>query len=681
MSFYTSALALVVCLFLNTGSAANISTHEPEVGNCPKIDHVGHSTILVTGGNKDSIEINNTSRIENTVVKVTCHSDSFQINGIDVITCKNGTWTPEIPTCIPKTRNAPPKDYRLWYYIGGGAGGGVIIITMVTIIIGCICRKKSRKRDSEKTELAMSDLDTRRWSNGMPDGISVIGSASQYGMTSPKSFYKVWSLNRSRKKFVKAENFKQLIKKVGPLFGINGPLKLVLEEDGTEIENDEALDACADKPFIVLQNGQTWSNTAAVKESKPRLTFDICSYDRATRKLILANSLRDLLHQASICLDYTAECACLEEDGTEIDDDKSLLAFAGSTLMMLGKGHVWTISNMHIGEEFQNRLGQLDVVNSSFDHTEDGRKFFKVWSKDGKERKIVLAKDLVDLHIKASTLFGISPPVYISVYNEDVVISDDNDLLEHSDKTLIVSAAQSENTSWSENPLHTDSPIVHRNQSKGNGINRNRDSWESVVNRRLELIPGTDGSEITDFGRNSGYYLPNESKKNNRIVDPVFDNRGHGGRMNEGFDHDGQSRRPNHYPDNQLENLRSGYQDRSHIGPNKYNQQYSDNNISEKYQRHPKRHQKHLDEHDGHNTPLPYEDLSPVYKRYRHPNIDLGADNFAFTSDTKQPQMNKSKKSKMEKKRDKPEIDMSDYHGSFLATGGQKQNRHSDVYY
>ena len=51
---------------------------------------------------------------------------------------------------------------------------------------------------------------------------------------------------------------------------MSGPIRVVLEEDGTEIDNDAVLRACAGMVFLLLEQNQVWS--------KPELVLSVHEY-------------------------------------------------------------------------------------------------------------------------------------------------------------------------------------------------------------------------------------------------------------------------------------------------------------------------------------------------------------------------------------------------------------------
>ncbi|KAK7112354.1 hypothetical protein V1264_011823 [Littorina saxatilis] len=73
--------------------------------------------------------------------------------------------------------------------------------------------------------------------------------------------FKIWNADRSVKKAVIAETLQQLITKGASKLNIDGTeLSVVLEEDGTVIDDDEVLQELGDKVFLLLETGQAWTS-------------------------------------------------------------------------------------------------------------------------------------------------------------------------------------------------------------------------------------------------------------------------------------------------------------------------------------------------------------------------------------------------------------------------------------
>ncbi|CAG2228545.1 unnamed protein product [Mytilus edulis] len=118
-------------------------------------------------------------------------------------------------------------------------------------------------------------------------------------------------------------------------------LKLVLEEDGSEIQTTPSMVLCQKKVLMVIDRNDKWKPVSSDESEKIRLTYDVCSFDRKQRKLFLANSLKDLIDQVQHIFEQEDNYLCLEIDGTVIDDDISLTAVTGQQLMSMNETTGW----------------------------------------------------------------------------------------------------------------------------------------------------------------------------------------------------------------------------------------------------------------------------------------------------------------------------------------------------
>ncbi|CAC5360492.1 unnamed protein product [Mytilus coruscus] len=235
---------------------------------------------------------------------------------------------------------------------------------------------------------------------------------------------KVWSADREKRKVIVTEDYKSLRNSVCLEFNING--RLVLEEDGTEIENDESLQRCKDNTLMVLAMTEQWKNSRSRQyNSSQSAAFHVFSNDRQKSVMILCFSLEDLGEQALHMLGYKPQYICLEIDGTYLESDRELMAFAGSRLMAVKKGCTWTVP--------QNG----DFLHSSRYSANQERHMFVVRSLDGRKRKEIFASNVVGLHFAAATALRLHPPVEVTT-NNGVLVSDDVTLSQHVNDVLTV---------------------------------------------------------------------------------------------------------------------------------------------------------------------------------------------------------------------------------------------------
>lgn len=80
----------------------------------------------------------------------------------------------------------------------------------------------------------------------------------QYGVAKP---YKVWSADRTKRKSVTASTLSELLRKGALKLGYEHfrNLRIVLEVDGTEVEDDSYFQsATSDTIFLLLRDNETW---------------------------------------------------------------------------------------------------------------------------------------------------------------------------------------------------------------------------------------------------------------------------------------------------------------------------------------------------------------------------------------------------------------------------------------
>lgn len=101
---------------------------------------------------------------------------------------------------------------------------------------------------------------------------------SFYGLNnSTENIFKLWSADRTQKKLVAACTLSELKSKGAEKLKITGKTHLVLESDGTEIEDDEGLLAFSDHVLILLAENEKWHNN---NDNGFRQTFSSSDFDR-----------------------------------------------------------------------------------------------------------------------------------------------------------------------------------------------------------------------------------------------------------------------------------------------------------------------------------------------------------------------------------------------------------------
>ncbi|CAG2237760.1 unnamed protein product [Mytilus edulis] len=207
---------------------------------------------------------------------------------------------------------------------------------------------------------------------------------------------KVWSADREKRIVIVTEDYKSLRNSVSLEFNING--RLVLEEDGTEIENDESLQRCKDKTLMVLAKNEQWKNSRWRQyNSSQSAAFHVFGHDRQKSVMILCFSLEDLCEQALHMLGYKPQYICLENDGTYLESDRELMAFTGSRLMAVKNGCTWTVPQ-----------------DGDFPHSSH-----------------------YSANQEAATALRLNPPVEVTT-NDGMLISDDATLSQHVHEVLTV---------------------------------------------------------------------------------------------------------------------------------------------------------------------------------------------------------------------------------------------------
>ncbi|VDI33107.1 Hypothetical predicted protein [Mytilus galloprovincialis] len=354
--------------------------------------------------NIENIQVSTSKRTINSTVELSCRLPKYEFKGPNKLYCRHGGWWTEKmklnSTVSPSCKEKP--TYTSWkvYLIGTGCVAGAILILVIFLAV-CIWTRTKHGKDIDGKVKANPDL--------------------------LKSLFcvKVWSADREKRIVMVTEDYKSLRNSVCLEFNING--RLVLEEDGTEIENDESLHRCKDKTLMVLAKNEPWKNSRSRQyyNSSQSAAFHVFSHDRQKSVMILCFSLEDLCEQALHMLGYKPQYICLENDGTYLESDRELMAFTGSRLMAVKNGCTWTVPQ------------DGDFPHSSHYSANQERHMFVVRSLDGRKRKEIFASNVVGLHFAAATALKIQPPVEVTT-NDGVLISDDATLSQHVNEVLTV---------------------------------------------------------------------------------------------------------------------------------------------------------------------------------------------------------------------------------------------------
>lgn len=352
----------------------------------------------------ENMEITTTNRTLNTTLNLKCRLPKYKYEGPTQLVCKHGGWHKDVSTKLP--RKDYPKctlipQYTSWkryLIIAGSVCGGVVTLIIALSICIWTRRRHGKEIDDE----------------GKRDPASL---RSKY-------CFKVWSADRQKKKLIVAEDLNSLRASVCLEFGVNGIF--ILEEDGTEIENNELLYRFNDKTLMVLGKHEKWQNSRSrMQKNGGSSAFHVFTHDRENSAMILCFSLNDLCEQAFHMFGYKPQYMCFETDGTWLETDQELMAFAGSRLMAIKSGTFWT-------KPQSGKSAQDNILFSSADE----KCMYNVWSKDGRKRKHVFAENIVALHYSAANVLGLRPPVEITTM-KGVVISDDHTLAQQKNEVLL----------------------------------------------------------------------------------------------------------------------------------------------------------------------------------------------------------------------------------------------------
>ncbi|KAK7096159.1 uncharacterized protein [Littorina saxatilis] len=266
------------------------------------------------------------------VVNVTCSFPDHSLVGTNQLTCNasgdqaSALWSHPLPECSGNDTGLSDREAIII-----GVSCGVVFIILVILIIVALCYHRTkaytRKKRNERLAATLERLsirdpldelvrrESRRSSFGNPVytvtsadesdtdkrvggeprsgnqisrqhlstwhypgtaklskltyGPSHLADNSRTGIKLLK-LYKIWDYTRTRKQFVFADGLEELVQKGAEKLKLSGPITVVLEEDGTEIDNDAVLRACAGMVFLLLEQNQVWS--------KPELVLSVHEY-------------------------------------------------------------------------------------------------------------------------------------------------------------------------------------------------------------------------------------------------------------------------------------------------------------------------------------------------------------------------------------------------------------------
>lgn len=229
----------------------------------------------------------------NTTHNITCSAEGASLVGSSVLTCQNGTWPSDLPTCSESSGLTDRE--KIIVGISCAITGVVLLALLLVGVFFCRIKLRNREKREERLAATLERLSIRdpldelvRRESGRSSAFGnpaytpssmeagdpetkrdLRNSVESAGQDSSKLF-KVWDYTRTRKQFVFAEDLEELVQKGGEKLSLSGPIRVVLEEDGTEIDNDAVLRACAGMVFLLLEQNRVWS--------KPELVLSVHEY-------------------------------------------------------------------------------------------------------------------------------------------------------------------------------------------------------------------------------------------------------------------------------------------------------------------------------------------------------------------------------------------------------------------
>lgn len=207
---------------------------------------------IISSETKNSIKLSTYNRSAGTGVDVTCYVKEYEVLGARHLKClPSGEWDAEKPVCVP--RSDLNTDQNKVAIIAGSVTGGCCFIIIIIIVLAVSVYRRSRKQLSTSFDSTFTSE------------IPLQNSKSEretpfYGLNNyaAEKIFKLWTVDRTQKKLVAACTLSELKSKGAEKFKIMGKPCLVLESDGTEIEDDEGLFAFSDHVLILLAEGEQW---------------------------------------------------------------------------------------------------------------------------------------------------------------------------------------------------------------------------------------------------------------------------------------------------------------------------------------------------------------------------------------------------------------------------------------
>ncbi|KAH9510238.1 hypothetical protein Btru_042525 [Bulinus truncatus] len=110
--------------------------------DCPNLESVANSTGLTISSNSTS---------SGHVVEFTCTQASRRIDGLARLTCRNGTWSSELPTCTGEDE-LTDREIIIIASCSAALGAVLVLLLVLTICLLCARRRRTYKRSQRLQE-------------------------------------------------------------------------------------------------------------------------------------------------------------------------------------------------------------------------------------------------------------------------------------------------------------------------------------------------------------------------------------------------------------------------------------------------------------------------------------------------------------------------------------------------
>ncbi|ESO87884.1 hypothetical protein LOTGIDRAFT_166186 [Lottia gigantea] len=151
-----------------------------------------------------------------------------------------------------------------------------LVLLVFTIFLIWYCRNK-RRRNRERQEHLSRTLESISIRDPLEELVRRESRRSFYEDVAnsnteniieqndtPRKMFKIWTSDRQVKTYVFASEVQDILDQGATKLGLRYPSKLVLEEDGTEIDNDDILRACSGRILIILEHSERWKPRSVI---------------------------------------------------------------------------------------------------------------------------------------------------------------------------------------------------------------------------------------------------------------------------------------------------------------------------------------------------------------------------------------------------------------------------------